>query len=281
MQALFQPVRFAARIGFVIMAWLLVAFVFVQVFHAGAAVLVNPGDWSSHTNVGHLISLPIMAMFALSIIGWMPLRFLLLSLGLWVLYVLQYAFLYFPPPELAIMKAFHPVNALVILFTATFVARDSWRLISANSSGRTVLSTVVAVCALGLAFLGGISQSLFAEAAGGGARAAALADATEASVPERYRAMQNPLAAGDDAAAAAGRQIAEKRCIACHAADFKGQQIGKIRSADLTQSAATRSEQFLMWAISEGSHQGMPAWRSELSEEQRWLLVTFLKRLHP
>jgi mono/diheme cytochrome c family protein len=34
-----------------------------------------------------------------------------------------------------------------------------------------------------------------------------------------------------------------------------------------------------MWAISEGSQRGMPSFRSELSEVQRWQLVAFIKSL--
>ncbi len=55
--------------------------------------------------------------------------------------------------------------------------------------------------------------------------------------------------------------------------------MGSVRSADLTQAATTRSEQFLMWAISEGSQRGMPPWQAGLSEEERWHLVTFIKSL--
>lgn len=281
MKSLFEPVRFAARLGFVITAWMLVALVFVQVFYAGAAILVNPGDWSAHTNLGHRMGLPVMAMFPLSIIGWMPLRFASLSLGLYVLYILQYLFIHWPTQELAVVRALHPVNALVILAAATLLAVDSWRLLRQNSSRRTVLGAIAAICALGLTVWAGMSSRLFAADGGGGAKAASLVDATEASIPATYTTMQNPIAPGDAATIAAGRRIAEQRCITCHAADFRGRQLGNVRSADLTQSATTRSEQFLMWAISEGSRRGMPAWRSELSEEERWQLVTFIGSLKP
>lgn len=135
--------RAVARTGYVITAWVVVALVLLQVFHAGTAVLVHPGDWRAHTNLGHLISWPVMAMFALSIIGWMPLRFLLFSLGLWALYFLQYVFLYLAPAGLDGVRALHPVNALVIFVAAGGVARASWRFCSEASARRAVHGGVV------------------------------------------------------------------------------------------------------------------------------------------
>lgn len=123
-----RPVRAVARTGYVIMAWAVVALIFVQVFHAGAAVLVHPGNWGAHTNFGHLLAWPIVAMFALSILAWLPLRFLLFSVGLWALYFLQYVFLYLAPAGLAGVRALHAVNALVLLLAAIGAARQAWRL---------------------------------------------------------------------------------------------------------------------------------------------------------
>jgi hypothetical protein len=70
--------------------------VVIQVFYAGVAVLVQPGNWQAHTTFGHLLSLPVMLMAILSLLGWMPVRFFLLSLGLYVLYTLQHVLIYLP-----------------------------------------------------------------------------------------------------------------------------------------------------------------------------------------
>lgn len=247
--------------GYLVVASVLVVMVCVQVFHAGYAVLVSPGDWQPHTSLGHLFALPIMLMFALSIAGWMPYRFALVSLGLFGLYVLQYVFLHAWNPAL------HPVNALAVFTTALYAVRDSWRVVTAEwaPSGRSLLAVGLAVTALGAGWLA-LGSAAWKEGA-------SLAAATEASLPVEYQRLQPPAA--DAKAVAAGRQLAEHRCIACHAADFRG----KGKAADLTRSAATRSDQFLMWAISEGSRQGMPAWEEPLSEEERWQLVAFIKSL--
>lgn len=155
MKPLFQVVKSSARVGYAALAWALAGLVVVQVFYAGHAVLVNPGDWAAHRTLGDLFSPPIFAMFVFALLGLMPGRFVLYSVALFVLYSLQYLFLFLPAP--------------------------AWR-----SCGH---------------------------------------------------------------------------------------------STPLTQSAAVRSEQFLMWAVSEGSARGMPAWKSQLSEQERWYVVAFIKSL--
>lgn len=275
-----QITKNAGRVAYVIVAWVLVVMVVIQVFYAGVAVLVEPGNWQAHTNFGHLLSLPILLMALLSLLGWMPIRFFLLSLGLYVLYMLQYVLIYLPRQgALPAMAALHPVNALLILLTALYAARRSWQLATdgLKPAWRAGMMAVVTLGALGLGsvalpFSGG-------GAAQGGAKPVSLASATEADLPERYRAQHSPFPPADADAVAAGRQIAAQRCIACHAADFQGKQLGSVRSADLTRSGATRSEQFLLWAISEGSERGMPSWKAGLSEQERWQLVAFIKHL--
>jgi mono/diheme cytochrome c family protein len=281
-KSLVQLLRTAARVGFVIVAWTLVALVCVQVFHAGYAVLVNPGDWQPHTNLGHMFALPIMLLLALSLIGWMPYRFALLSIVLFVLYTLQYFLLYLPPQMgTPALTALHPVNALAIFATAGYAARNAWRLVTEKwAPARKAALTAGAVAGALLVATQALGSGAWEQ--GGAQRSKAttpsLAEATEVSIPESFRSLQPPAAA-DANTVAAGRQIAEQRCIACHATDFKGKQVGAIRSADLTQSAAKRSDQFLLWAISTGSQRGMPAWGEQIPEEQRWQLVAFIKSL--
>jgi mono/diheme cytochrome c family protein len=130
---------------------------------------------------------------------------------------------------------------------------------------------VAAVCALAVAGCG--------ELPGAPGTIPSLSNATEAQVPDQYRAMHNPFAPGDATAVAAGRQLAKNSCSGCHAANYKGYPKSKTHPSDLTKSADTRSEQFLMWAISEGSKGDMPGYHSKLTEEQRWQLVSFIKSL--
>ncbi|HYF77784.1 MAG TPA: DUF6220 domain-containing protein [Symbiobacteriaceae bacterium] len=132
MKTLLYALRSAARYGYAIAASMMVLMVFVQVFYAGVAVLVNPGDWGAHRSFGPLISLPIMLMALLSLAGWMPYRFFLFSLGLYGLYMAQYLLIYLPGSfNLPALSALHPVNALVILLAGLHAARQSWRLATA------------------------------------------------------------------------------------------------------------------------------------------------------
>lgn len=273
MRTLLHSVRTVARLGYVVTAWALVAMVFVQVFHAGTAILVNAGDWAPHRNLGHLFALPILLMVILSLIAWMGYQFVLAALGLFGLYIMQYIFLY--AFSGGALTALHPVNALVIAATAAWAGKGAWRLVGERWAWnrRTAMGIGVAAVAVCIAALALGSGDWPGE--GGGEGVASLAAATEADVPAAYKSVTIPT---DQAAVAAGRQIAEKRCIACHAADFKGQMIGANRSADLTRAAEERSEQFLLWAISEGSQKGMPSWKA-LPEAERLQLVAFVKSL--
>lgn len=130
-----QGIKTVARIGYAIAAWVLVAMVFIQVFYAGVAVLVSPGDWSAHRSFGSMVSLPVMLMALLSLAGRMPVRFFLLTLGLYALYMTQYLLIYLPGQfDLPVLSALHPVNALVILLSAIYAARESTKLVRRNDS---------------------------------------------------------------------------------------------------------------------------------------------------
>ncbi|MBP2017737.1 mono/diheme cytochrome c family protein [Symbiobacterium terraclitae] len=302
MTELLKRVRLLARIGYILAAWGLVALIAVQVFHAGHAVLVSPGDWRAHRTLGEMFSIPILPMVVLSVVGWMPIRFTGTSLALFSLYALQFLLVYQPFEGMPWLAALHPVNALALFALAAGAARGAWRLVVAEWDGgapvrRAILAaSVAAVVAASVS--AGVQAGNWTWAEAGGA-VASLADAGEDDVPERYRTMTSPfpgaIGSGEgvnagpsdhtesrrhESAVAAGRQLAEQRCAGCHGADFRGRQLGAVRSADLVQSAGARSEQFLMWAISEGSQRGMPA-HSHLPEEQRWQLVAFLKSLKP
>lgn len=277
MKRLFQVVKSSARVGYAALAWALAGLVVVQVFYAGHAVLVNPGDWAAHRTLGHLFSPPIFAMFVFALLGRMPGRFVLYSVALFVLYSLQYLFLFLPGTGLAFMRAFHPVNALVLLLGSMHTARGSWQLVNAGSIGRLLLTgAVTAVVLVGSVII--VNRVGVNAGPDGALTVTSLANAEESFVPAHYKMLTNPIAAGDDAAVAAGRDIAMRQCAVCHGANLTGTRSG-AGASDLTQSAAMRSEQFLMWAVSEGSARGMPAWKSQLSQQERWYVVAFIKSL--
>lgn len=73
-------------VGYVTMAWTVALLVFVQVYYAGHAVLVNLGNWEFHTQLGHMFSPAIFVMIIFSLVGRLPMRFTLFSLRLFGLY---------------------------------------------------------------------------------------------------------------------------------------------------------------------------------------------------
>lgn len=145
MQRPFQRVKSAARSGYVALAWAVVAFVVIQVFYAGVAVLIRPGHWLPHTRFGHLFGPLVFGLFVCAVIGRMPRRFVVHSLSFFVLYALQYVFIYVAVADWFFLRALHPVNALVMMVLALHVARGSSQFLNIDSLGRKLLTGAVAV----------------------------------------------------------------------------------------------------------------------------------------
>ena len=95
--------------------------------------------------------------------------------------------------------------------------------------------------------------------------------------PTSTTKVENPYG-GQAAAADAGQPLYAEHCAACHGR--AGEGAGKIPAlAHGPAQNATDGEVF--WFITKGSNSGaMPSWAS-LPEEQRWQLVTFLKKKLP
>lgn len=96
-----------------------------------------------------------------------------------------------------------------------------------------------------------------------------------AKAPEKVRAKRNPLE-NDPDAAAAGQNLFEQHCSACHG--NAGYGTGKAPSlrVEEVQNAAPGA---IFWVLTNGVvRRGMPVW-SKLPEPQRWQLVRFIKSL--
>src|SRR5258708_2243795 len=95
--------------------------------------------------------------------------------------------------------------------------------------------------------------------------------------PDSATGTDNPYH-GQGAAADAGRQLYAAHCAVCHGR--AGEGAGNIPAlAHGPAQSATDGEVF--WFITKGSNSGaMPSWAS-LPEQQRWQLVTFLKKKLP
>jgi hypothetical protein len=120
------------RYAYTVIAVLLVSGLAAQVFLAGAGVLVNPGYFAQHRTLAHLLEgLPILMLLA-GLFGRLPRRFSMLSLLLFLLFTLQYVFLYVPSGlGLPILRGLHAVNALALFSIAWSLARSGVRVLRA------------------------------------------------------------------------------------------------------------------------------------------------------
>jgi mono/diheme cytochrome c family protein len=86
---------------------------------------------------------------------------------------------------------------------------------------------------------------------------------------------KNTLAGNADAIHAGLESFAD-HCANCHGFDRHGS--GSIPALDSKSKIATVNDGQLFWFISTGDvPDGMPAWGTRLSEQERWQLVAFLK----
>lgn len=101
-------------------------------------------------------------------------------------------------------------------------------------------------------------------------------------VPEAAAAVPNPLA-GDEAATAAGAELFAANCALCHGETGEGDgpaSTGMEPSpSDLHEDHVQGiTDGALFYIISHGRPDTpMPAWENQLSEDQRWQVVNFLR----
>ena len=102
--------------------------VVVQVFFAGAAVLVDPAYWVTHRAFGGAIDGIVFLLMLVGLTTRLPWRLQALGGSLYVLMILQYLFLYLMPRIGApLLRALHAVNALVLFSVAVMLAFQIWR----------------------------------------------------------------------------------------------------------------------------------------------------------
>lgn len=104
------------------------------------------------------------------------------------------------------------------------------------------------------------------------------------AVPPEAAARKNPLSA-DNATIAKGKAIYLDRCADCHGEKGKGDGPAAAdlspKPGDLSKPAMKdQGDGVLFWKISEGK-KPMPPYKTKLSEEDRWLLINFVRTLPP
>ncbi len=101
--------------------------VVVQVFFAGAAVLVDPAYWGAHRAFGSTMGVGVIALLLIGLATRLPWRVQARGGVLYVLMFLQYVFLYFMPQiGVPLLRALHAVNALALFSVALVLARKIW-----------------------------------------------------------------------------------------------------------------------------------------------------------
>jgi mono/diheme cytochrome c family protein len=129
-------------------------------------------------------------------------------------------------------------------------------------------------------------SALALSACGGAAATATQPKGTPVPTPPaQYASKTNPMA-GDQSAADAGKQIFETNCTSCHGTNAKGDGPAAAslnpKPADLADLESSFSDAYIFWRISEGGaippfNSQMPTWKSTLSEDQIWQVITYLR----
>ena len=105
--------------------------------------------------------------------------------------------------------------------------------------------------------------------------------------PEEYANLSNPLVA-DDSTIAAGKEVYQPNCASCHGEDGSGDgpvaQSLDPEPSDLRLSNAESNDGYLFWRIAEGGvgepfQSSMPGWKTILTDEQIWEVITYLRSL--
>src|SRR5687767_4870609 len=102
------------------------------------------------------------------------------------------------------------------------------------------------------------------------------------AVPTRAAQRQNPVPR-TEAAIARGKALFVRECVACHGKTGRGDGPKapdlKVNPGDFSRPATTQqSDGELFWKITRG-RTPMPAYRSRFSDQDRWMLVHFIRTL--
>jgi mono/diheme cytochrome c family protein len=103
--------------------------------------------------------------------------------------------------------------------------------------------------------------------------------------PEKAKKLNNPVPA-TEASLAAAKAIYLEKCAQCHGAEGKGDgpeaPMYAVKPADLTDARmmGEMTDGEIFWKISEG-RRPMPTFKKQLTAEQRWQLVNYVRTLAP
>ncbi|MDO8491304.1 MAG: c-type cytochrome [Dehalococcoidia bacterium] len=97
--------------------------------------------------------------------------------------------------------------------------------------------------------------------------------------PPPYAGVKNPFAWNDAGVLSAGKTVYEQFCGSCHGATGAGVSAFDFSSASYSKQLEAKPDS-VFWALSEGRiTKGMPPYKSTLSEEKRWQVITYIHSL--
>ncbi len=97
--------------------------------------------------------------------------------------------------------------------------------------------------------------------------------------PSPYAGLKNPFPWSDTSVQEVGQRLYQQSCLGCHGAGGDSIAGSDFSAADYPQRLEERPD-FYFWVLSEGRlDRGMPPYKSSLSEEQRWQILTYLRSL--
>ncbi|OGO22869.1 MAG: hypothetical protein A2144_02480 [Chloroflexi bacterium RBG_16_50_9] len=103
--------------------------------------------------------------------------------------------------------------------------------------------------------------------------------AQEGEAPPPYAGLKNPFPWDDASAQSAGKAVYQNSCVGCHGTNGANFPAADFSAPGFSQGLEERPDLYFWW-LSEGKlNKGMPAYKSSLSEEQRWQVLTYLRSL--
>ena len=257
-----SPRRNWATWVFLAGAWTFAAGVILQVYFAGAGILVDPSYFGWHVTFAHLLEALFLVLIIAGLLGRVGPNALGWTGLLFLLYGLQYGFINgFDGP----LRALHAVNALVMLLVALHLGRRQLRILQGlppNFDGpagdrlrrNLVVAILVAVPAI-VIFAVLTPDPVATELADRAENESTSSAPTEAQV--------------SDLALGPGATVYASRCSACHGDEGQGGFGPRLADGEIIGPQATVRQ------ILNGGG-GMPAFRGQLTSEQIAEVATFV-----
>jgi Family of unknown function (DUF6220) len=116
-----------SRIAVVVLARLFIIGVVVQIFLVGLSLFESADYWEDHKSLGQSLGLIPILLILVALVGRLPMRLIVMSAVLLVLFGVQYAL---PNVDNGYVAALHPINALVLLGLSDQIAKNTRGLIN-------------------------------------------------------------------------------------------------------------------------------------------------------